>query len=74
MLYYQRDTAVKAMNETGIKSESFSEGSVSERRDYLTGADMMTLYDGKVQNALHDIARYRRARVPEVADADTGAL
>ena len=76
MLYYQRDAAVAAMTElaTGIKAESFSEGSVSERKEYLTSADMSALYDTKVQAALHDIARYRRARVPEVGYADAGTV
>ena len=72
VLLYQRDMAVAAMSTqtAGVKSESFAEGAVSVRSDYLTPADMATSYDSKVQTVLNSLSRHRIARVPEVTSAD----
>lgn len=72
--YYQRNQAMAGEGATpGVKSESFTEGKVSVKQDYLTSAELSAQYDTKVQTALADLKRFRRARVPaEVHDADEG--
>lgn len=72
--YYQMDQAVKAAEvQPGVKSESFTEGKVSVKQDYLSSAEMSAQYETKVQTALADLKRFRRAHVPtEVHDADEG--
>lgn len=73
VLYYERDKAVKSMAQAaGVKSESFTEGKVSVKQDYLTSSDVSGQYEEKVDNLLAGIKRYRRARIPEVNDADEG--
>lgn len=70
--YYQRDEALQTAFTPGVKSESFTEGKVSVKQDYLTSAEMSAQYDTKVQTALAGLKRFRRAHVPEVNDADEG--
>lgn len=72
VLYYLRDQDMKALSvEAGVKSESFTEGKVSVRQDYLAPADVSASYDEKVGKALMDIKRFRRAHIPtEDTNAD----
>lgn len=53
MLYYKRD------NSNGVKSESYSEGGVSESVTHITSAD----YRSEEDVILQKIARYRRVNV-----------
>ncbi len=52
-IYYKKDTG------KNVKSESYSEGVVSESTTYLIGAD----YDGMCNDVLQKLARYRRVYV-----------
>lgn len=62
-ILYQRDQASANASTAGVKSESFTEGAVSVKTDYLTNADMGTSYDNVVQAELDKIRRYRIARI-----------
>ena len=65
VLYYLRDQDMKTLSvEAGVKSESFTEGKVSVKQDYLAPADVSASYDEKVGKALMDIKRFRRAHIP----------
>lgn len=73
VILWQKDSdmADMASAPVGVKSESFSEGAVSAKTDYLTLAEVETSYDSKVQVELDKIRRFRIARVPvEAQDAD----
>lgn len=76
VLYFQRDQALRTMAQaeitTGVKSESFTEGKVSVKQDYLSSAEMSDQFDEKVQKCLDGLKRFRRAHVPyeEQTDAD----
>ena len=52
-IFYKKDTG------KDVKSESYSEGVVSESTTYMNGSD----YDGMIQDVLQKLARYRRVYV-----------
>lgn len=53
VLYYQKDESTKNVSSSyGYKTESFSEGGVSESHGTMTGADIQTTYDSAINDVL----------------------
>lgn len=53
ILYFQKDKSIQNVSDSyGFKSESFSEGGVSESHGAMTGADINTVYDKAIADIL----------------------
>ena len=73
VLYYQRDAQVQTLGSAPLKSESFTEGAVSQSKTYLTAGDIYASYDAQAESVLSGIRRYRRAHVvTRKTDANAG--
>ena len=56
ILYYQKDKSIQHVSDTaGFKSESFSEGGVSESRSGMTSADINIQYDNAIADLLSQL-------------------